>query len=484
MYTVLIAEDELLVRMGIASSVPWGQMNMRVAAEVSDGEAAWEAFQKYRPDVVIADIRMPKLDGMDLLRRIRSVDGDCGVIIVTNVEHGPTLEEARRLGITDVLIKAAMKRDDITAAVLRARESLPEGRGSEALPEANDALWREFLTGSASAEVFRKKCARLNAEYFEPRGFVLMTIRPSERLSHRLKSSLTDMFAHRLSEREDFWTLEIEGDYAAALARKDFDAEGVRITLTAMARYVRDHFGETLCFVLQQSHAAPEQIRSALKNAARYVREEEYFEKSVLCLDEGDMPVFPGLNAAARELRRCIPLSVKGASLARCADNMENLPAMMNAGWHSVSACGMEIMEMLGISAPESFAGMHAMVQALTEAALGIAQGIQSGIRPEIRTALDYIEEHISDELSIRHVSEIAGYHPAYFSSLFKRELGMSYSDFLTGIRIQRAKEMLSKSSRTLQEIADECGFSDISYFSSKFKRVVGITPSQWRAKA
>jgi len=104
-------------------------------------------------------------------------------------------------------------------------------------------------------------------------------------------------------------------------------------------------------------------------------------------------------------------------------------------------------------------------------------------MRPEIRAAIEYIEAHISDELSIRHVSEVAGYHPAYFSNLFKRELGMSYSDFLAGLRIQRAKEMLTGSASSLQQIAEECGFSDLSYFSAKFKRMVGMTPSQWRAK-
>ena len=91
MYTVLIAEDELLVRIGISSCVPWEQMGMRIVAETAAGASAWQAFLRYHPDIVIADIRMPQIDGLELLRRIRTEDRDCAVIIVTNVEHDGTL---------------------------------------------------------------------------------------------------------------------------------------------------------------------------------------------------------------------------------------------------------------------------------------------------------------------------------------------------------------------------------------------------------
>ena len=151
MLTALIAEDELLVRMGISSSVPWSALDIAVVGEARDGMEAWELYQYYHPDIIVLDILMPGMNGVELLRRIRANDRRCAVIIVTNVYSGRFLDEAMALGVSVILHKMTMKRDDIYEAVRNACQALRPGwdnSSSEAADEKN--AWEAFLFGNGA----------------------------------------------------------------------------------------------------------------------------------------------------------------------------------------------------------------------------------------------------------------------------------------------------------------------------------------------
>lgn len=479
MYTVLIAEDELLVRIGISSSIPWEQMGMRIIAETADGASAWQAFLRYHPDIVIADIRMPQMDGIELLRRIRAEDSECAVIIVTNVEHDGTLAEARQIGIVDYLIKAVMKPDDILSSVLRARDSLPAGRQSNVIPMDNGALWQEFLsTPQITCDDFEIRCAQMGTAFFKPQGFVLLGILPSAHLSHRLRSSLVDMFAHRLEIMTSFLVLPSK-EGAVALAREPIQMKTILGALENLACYVQNNFDERLVFVVQPESIELDALRNQIAHAARYLSQPFFFDRAVLILENSGRLSFPELDEAAHMLRRCAPLTEQMAMFMSCADDAEQIPETLAVDCSKGERLGLAILNRLNETA--NYSGINGLVDALAGAAKRKYRQSRLSAREELLTAIDYIEEHLSDELSIRQISEVAGYHPAYFSSLFKQEMGMSYSKFLTTLRIQKAKELLRRKRLSMQNIAELCGFCDLSYFSHKFKQEVGMTPSEWR---
>ena len=149
MLTAMIAEDELLVKIGISSCVPWAELNVAVVGEASDGTEAWELYQRFHPDIVILDLLMPGLNGIELLQRIRAVDRHCAVIVVTNVDEEGLLEEVQQLGVTQILPKISMKRDDISAAVRKACEALAIQTGSPSAQTMDEKrAWEELLFGS------------------------------------------------------------------------------------------------------------------------------------------------------------------------------------------------------------------------------------------------------------------------------------------------------------------------------------------------
>lgn len=113
MYKVLFAEDEVLVRLGLKNSIQWDQFDMEVVADEDNGIAAWNTFQRCRPDLVITDIKMGGMDGCELVEHIRSVDQECGIIILSCLEDFKILHNMISYNILGYVLKASMTMDEI-----------------------------------------------------------------------------------------------------------------------------------------------------------------------------------------------------------------------------------------------------------------------------------------------------------------------------------------------------------------------------------
>lgn len=94
---------------------------------------------------------------------------------------------------------------------------------------------------------------------------------------------------------------------------------------------------------------------------------------------------------------------------------------------------------------------------------------------------LEYIDENYTKPINLADLSDIARLSPAYFSTVFKKQVGSSFKEYLTGVRVKAAKEMLRKTNRSMAEIASAVGYDDPFYFSRAFKKTTGRSPSEWR---
>lgn len=135
MYTVLLAEDEPLVRMGVKSMVDWEKLNMRVCAECSDGADALEAYRRLKPDLIITDLKMPVMDGMELIRAVRAEDARTRILVLTCLEDFDAARQAIEFNVSGYVMKLSCtveKLTDILGRVcteldgLAARERRPE----------------------------------------------------------------------------------------------------------------------------------------------------------------------------------------------------------------------------------------------------------------------------------------------------------------------------------------------------------------------
>ena len=125
-YKVLIVEDEVLVRGGLKSVIGWEKLGMEIIGDAANGKQALEIYEADKPDIILTDIKMPVMDGLELIARIREKDEKTKIVILTCYEEFEYLQEAMRMGVSDYISKLRMKPAEIEAAMEKLKRELDE----------------------------------------------------------------------------------------------------------------------------------------------------------------------------------------------------------------------------------------------------------------------------------------------------------------------------------------------------------------------
>ena len=466
MITALIAEDELLVRIGISSCVSWAEMDIHLIGETGNGLEAWKLYQEYKPDIVITDIRMPGLSGVELIQKIRSVSQDCALIIVTNVDDDETLKEIRQYGVSSILLKAEMNRSDISAAVQQACKKLRENERVFNDHQKTDGQWHSILFENSGAML-----------PFAVKGIIGVRIFPEEKLSHQMQQSLFNLVLSRINDREAYDVVP-KGSCLLLLWREEPEKYTSRKGLQDLLRYVQDHFGVRMGIV---ALFAP--VEEELQNMAQFLidllHEPRYFDAAYLWVNEKGVYQHERLNNLKQEIVRSLPVLYAQEGFMPFHDQFSRYPGPLQNGFDRICRENEELLRMAG--AHDSFGGLNEMTEWICEKTESRIRTSFQKIRPEIRQALDYIHNHLSEDLSLEQVCGVVGFHSRYFSRLFKSELRSSYSEYVMNARMLHAQALLKDTDLQVSEVAERCGFPDISYFSARFKQFCGQSPRQWR---
>lgn len=463
MLTALIAENELLVRMGMISVVPWAEMDVALVGESEDGLKAWHMFQKYRPDIVILDLLMPGLSGEELLRRIRAVDRNCAVIVVSNLEEEETLNRVRQLGVLEILSKRSIKHDDLSAAVGRACAALRDGDGSSSGTNVTYRWESLFRDGRPDFP-------------FPVQGMTGFRVFPDDRLTPALEHSLSALFLQKVGRQNTY--LPFFRKNCQLLIWKELPARQIiESVLVDFARYVQDNLDARLGIVSVLEAVPDAQVPAAAQTFMMLLQEPRFFSHPLL-LDANGKYVDGRLNAVRSRLSMCLPVCSEQDELIALKPLLERYPGKLDKGFDSILDDADGLLRALDLSPSQS--GLWEMTGRICEKMQEKLRRFV-GIRPEIYRVMAYIQSHLSENLPREQLSGLVNYESAYFSKLFKAETGMSCSDYLFHTRMLRAQELLRETNTPISEIAQTCGYLDYSYFSSRFRSFCGMTPREWR---
>lgn len=497
MVRLFLVEDEILARNNIHNTIDWAGNGIDFAGEAPDGEIALPRILETRPDILLTDIKMPFMDGLELARHVKDHLPDTKIIILSGHDEFDYAQRAIAIGVNAYILKP-LSSAEVLKAVLKVRDELLGERDTrEALynqrHEADISKRRLFISGLLGGYFRSWEILDRAAEAgigLRGGGYVTMTLHFPESLSapevYTLPSALGDALYFKLDEHEalvivqgrDPQALTSLIETAPTLFTRGISARCgsvvARLTDIAksyfVARSATHHPDDTpdRKTLLDTMRAVPrEQVLRFLRETGPQPLAVREFWNTALTETGTDMTVF---------MNRCYLYTELFLTLLEFAREIgTEAPRLREQSFM------LEKIVMQNESA-DNFVDMA------TDLALPlVALRRESGgkVSTLVSRARKYIEEHFENEtLSLNSVATSVNVSPPYLSALFKEQCGENFSEFVTALRIQEAKRLLRAGDLRTSEIAYRVGYKNPNYFSMVFKKITGQAPGEYKSGA
>lgn len=502
---VLIAEDEILVREGLKSIVDWEGMGMEIIGCAGNGKQALELYEKEIPDILLTDIRMPLMDGLELIARIREQDERIRIVVLSCYEEFRYLQEAMRMGVSDYILKLKMKPAEIENAMRRIRQELDEsesgGPAADLRLQKEDLFKQYIFYHQIPLDVFRSRARRLQVAVRE-KAFLMcrlvllgyrqvraVSVDDGGMLARFLVSNMAEEIMRRhgagelIWEREDCYLLVID----AVQGEEGMFAVPERL-LREIARVISECLDVRAVWSVSTVGESWERLPE-LYLECREAFAEAWLGKEIAyaaMADRRRLLCQRKTEEACSRIRTLLPWQQEMQEKLCGVLTAQAAQGKLDAG--SAAAALTEALGWCGLSAEgeaiEKIQASSTFLEAVSVYVETCRQAGQSGrLSAEIYGAVNYIDSHLEEKLSLGSVAAQVGLSPNYLSSLFKKELGVSFVDYITQKRVEQAKDLLMHTDMKTWEVAERTGFISDSYFAKTFKRITGKQPSFFRKR-
>jgi len=523
-YKVFLVEDEIVAREGIRDNVDWGAGGFTFCGEAPDGEIALPLIQEIRPDVLITDIKMPFMDGLQLSKIVREHMPWVKIIVLSGHDEFEYAQAALKIGVTDYLLKPVSSADILDVlkkAALQLDHEKSEREDLKQLKsqaESNLQLRREqfllrLVMGGISSGVAIEQGQQLGlnlvAQQFmvllisielcdESQSFDYSVYQHIERIISNLAGNNRDILWTKkdieelvlILKGDDEEQLQQEGNFWAELIRKEGAIDPVcRLIIetgSPQQRLSDIHRSFTEALVKIQNRDRPSHLsefrepkepielvkidHDALENYLKFgdlYTFDAFYESNLRQICESALQSDLVMHYVFLEITLTI------AQFVSDLDFTDNHVAP-------------EIREIEAIlQRVRTIQQLKAELQPIISSALIFRDSQVNHQRSMIiQQAKAYTDEHYGDaELQMNQVAKKFNLSPSHFSTIFKQEIGESFRDYLNNLRISHAKVLLRTTNLKVAEVAFRSGYHDSHYFSTFFKKKTGISPQQFRAQ-
>ena len=527
MLTAVIVDDEQMICTLIERLVDWEACGVQIIGMAHDGQTALDMARRDSPDIIITDIRIPVLDGLELISRVQQFAPHTRFIVISGYRHFEYAHSALRYGVTDYLLKP-INADELRHALTKLTGDILHERSEQAsraeiteqLSKTDARLRRQFLAALTEGKPVPADAGTINQEYKyalrdAPVEFFIIKascLNMDEYDLMPLVFSRTARIVQGVLQPSCmvFELLEVRSRLYCLFQRAEDAPQGFEKLFQQIADQLDDVLGSFEAFVLTLCPAAPAPTPAALPQAVadaehmvhlrlNFIRSRIVDRQAAMyCHTLNIEAAFPRSNQAVfSTLVQSGEREKVQVGLQQIFDpfrrplfgqyDPEILFVLCRQVLHLVRIVpGCEALDFAAVErAADHACSPHALMDHFCSALLTALEPyfVQSAEQTgaPIRKAIAYIESHYAEPLALDAVALQTGLSPAYFSTLFKKETGSSFVEYLTLCRMNTAKRLLRHSSEPIAAIAEQAGYLDAKYFSRVFTKTFGISPQKYR---
>lgn len=504
MYRMIIIDDEPIVREGLMRLLSWKDYQFEVCAQGIDGIDGLEKVLKYQPDLVLVDVKMPGMSGLELIQKAKEKGFKGQFIILTGFSDFDFAKTAISLGVRDYLLKP-VDEDELSeniCAMVKEWEEISKLRKINEFNEqtAIQELIRSILLFHKDKEqlLYQMKMYHYNFEYSKYCVAILCNQVGSVKigLEYPSKEKLDVM----IKGIENIDYINIEDKWV--LIGKGISYQNILHTLLENNKKLHNIFNDKYFICMGHDVVHWEDIHysyecakllseyqfifhneeavtiDALKECKEIVID-NLFELISFQIEVGDL----------EELKRSFIKIEEYCKLKLLKES--DVKILLSHHLFMTRNTLEERYEKRKGEFPEYnvvsnwIKGAPTLKDLLTYATdycVKLSQIIAaSGTENVIRRVHVYVEKNYQKDLKLESIAKVFNYNSAYLGKLFKKEMGENFNNFLDHIRIENAKRMLTESDLKVYQVSERVGYSNIDYFYSKFKRYVGISPKEFK---
>ena len=524
MYQVFVVEDELLIRQSIRNVIENMQGPYTLCGEASDGEMALSMMQDLMPDIVLTDIRMPFLDGFELIRHAKAMMPWLKIVIISGYGDFEFAQKAISLGVDQYLLKP-IRPPELTRAIEdmakrieadKQQRTSAHGYDSDEVQHAlQQHFMQQLLYGGLHTSTLLERAHALKLDIVSPCYQLVLFSFGQEDPDHRLLQISVRNLLERLNfplyyfSEANLLTVLCDGRDQASLSERVYQFIAIlRHELRELCPTITTVVGnqvQRLSAVCQAYRTASDLLRKVYGvSSGQVVDVSDAAQIAAEMIELGD-PFGPQFQTRLQQ--------TSGADVPALVDEVLGSPE--GNRFNSALMRYYALIDLLKMTAQQAVKGNPALdikdvaarlserydvmmasgsLPAFRQAAIELLQQAVT-LREEnlstmkyshvISRAEKYVAENFCDpNISLISVAKYVGLSAAHFSTVFSQTVGRSFINYLTAMRIERAKELLATTSLKLSTIAMEIGYNEPNYFSHVFRKLEGITPKEYRNRA